>query len=115
MKLEHGKRYLLKCGMITPPMRSRHGGISFDSEPVGDIESWMLWNPDGKMRNVFYGGTPQEILDDMSVVCEAQVDITYKNCKITQHDESFGKDIDGSGIPDNRRGRCETMMECFEE
>lgn len=70
MKLEHGKRYLLKCGMITPPMRSRHGGISFDLDPIDYRESVMLWGPDGKLKDLFDGRTHPQFCEDLSVVCE---------------------------------------------
>jgi len=130
MKLEHGKRYLLKCGMITPPMRSRHGGISFDSDPTGGRESVMWWSPDGRLRDVFDGTTHPQFCDDLNVVCEISVDIQYKHCRITQHgqdlwyweheqfdgaSDAFGTDENGDGVSDNRHGRCKTMMDCIEQ
>lgn len=63
MQLEHGKQYVLKSGLITPPMVSRHGGISFET----DDDSLLLWAPDGVFRDV-EGRMTKEQITDLSVV-----------------------------------------------
>ena len=67
MKLEHGKRYLLNSGLITPPMISRHGGISFE---VGD-DSLLMWEPDGTFRDLDETMSKYQITD-LSVAAEFQ-------------------------------------------
>lgn len=63
MQLEHGKLYVLKSGLITPPMVSRHGGSSFET----DDHSLLLWTPDGVFIDV-EGRMTKEQIADLSVV-----------------------------------------------
>lgn len=65
MKLKHGKRYILNSGLITPPMVSRHGGISFET----DDDSLLMWAPDGVFRDV-EGRMTKEQIADLSVASE---------------------------------------------
>jgi hypothetical protein len=67
MILEHGKRYVLNSGLITPPMISRHGGISFE---VG-VDSLLLWEPDGTFIDLKEKMNKVQITD-LSVAAEFQ-------------------------------------------
>lgn len=69
MKLEQGKRYLTRSGMITPPLNSRHGGISFDLPDVGDLSSSLRWLPDGTCDT---SGTLDSLSRDLDLVAEVQ-------------------------------------------
>jgi hypothetical protein len=63
MKLEHGKRYLTRSGMITPPLNSRHGGISFDLPDVGDLSSGIRWLPNGRCETAGITGMASNEFD----------------------------------------------------
>lgn len=131
MKLEQGIRYLTRSGMITPPLNSRHGGISFDLPDVGDLSSGIRWLPNGRCETVGLSGTASDAMD---LVAEARVVLlgeqVYRSCKIEPGErggwnwthcdfdgapDSFGTDVDGNGIPDSRRGRCQSIEECMQE
>ena len=63
MKLEQGKRYLTRSGMITPPLNSRHGGISFDLPDVGDLSSGIRWLPNGRCETAGITGMASNEFD----------------------------------------------------
>ena len=73
MKLQHGKRYLLRSGLITPPMNERHGGISYECEqPDGEWASLHMWEPNGKYRDVEKSMSEFQVRD-MDVISDAPV------------------------------------------
>lgn len=125
MKLEQGKRYLTRSGMITPPLNSRHGGISFDLPDVDGVSSSLRWLPDGTYGDSFR---------DLDLVAEAHLVLlgeqVYRNCKIEPGEpfgwnwvhkgydgapDAFGEDSEGNGIRDNRLGRCSNVYNCITE
>jgi len=128
MKLEQDKRYLTRSGMITPPLNSRHGGISFDLPDVGDLSSGIRWLPDGRCETA---GISSMASDEFDLVAEAKVlllgEQVYRNCMITRAimggwdwthcDYDGGVEIDenGNDIRDERHGRCQSLGECMQE
>lgn len=128
MKLEQGKRYLTRSGMITPPLNSRHGGISFD---VGDVASGIRWLPDGRCETAGIDATAS---NQFNLVAEVQVVLLgaqiYRNCNIEPGEpfgwnwvhesydgapDAFGTDANGNDIPDGRHGRCSNVYDCITE
>ena len=131
MKLEQGKRYLTRSGMITPPLNSRHGGISFDLPDVGDLSSSLRWLPDGTCDT---SGTLDNLSRDLDLLAEMQVVLLgaqiYRNCKIEPGEpfgwnwvhesydgapDAFGTDANGNDIPDGRHGRWSNVYDCVVE
>lgn len=131
MKLEQGKRYLTRSGMITPPLNSRHGGISFDLPDVGDVASGIRWLPDGRCETAGIDATAS---NQFNLVAEVQVVLLgaqiYRNCNIEPGEpfgwnwvhesydgapDAFGTDANGNDIPDGRHGRCSNVYDCITE
>ena len=131
MKLENGKRYLTRSGMITPPLNSRHGGISYDLPDIDGRSSSLRWLPDGTCGT---SGTLDSLSADLDLVAEVQVVLlgeqVYRNCKIEPGEpfgwnwvhedydgapDAFGVDAEGGGIRDNRHGRCSNVYDCVVE
>lgn len=131
MKLEQGKRYLTRSGMITAPLNERHGGISFDLPDVDSLSSGFRWLPNGRCETAGLSGTASDAMD---LVAEANVVLlgeqVYRNCKIEPGEpfgwnwvheaydgapDAFGEDSEGNGIRDNRHGRCSNVYDCITE
>ena len=131
MKLEQGKRYLTRSGLVTPPLNSRHGGISFDLPDIDGRSSSLRWLPDGTCDT---SGIGHMMSADFGIVAEVNVVIlgeqVYRNCKIEPGEpfgwnwvhesydgapDAFGEDSEGNGIPDNRNGRCSNVYDCVVE
>ena len=131
MKLEQGKRYLTRSGMITAPLNSRHGGISFDLPDIDGFSTLLRWLPDGLCETA---GITGMVNNDLDLVAEAHLVLlgeqVYRNCKIEPGEpfgwnwvheaydgapDAFGEDSEGNGIRDNRHGRCSNVYDCITE